>query len=224
MNASPPRYSAQPPVSPRPSKVRGRGLAWGLDLGAAGETGNRRKGMRRSVRPRSAGGDRGAQDEVIKLLPPLIIDDDDLDEGLQIIDYCVAGVLGASTTQGVRRLTARSATPATALVSCVGAARRDSKEGPHHVPRRTNGRPRPLAERSRVRARSRVSERLDDALRRTGMFLLRGHGVPREVVEGLRRHAREFFALPREVKARYAVDAACDGGYGSRCTRAEGLG
>ncbi|HEV3382560.1 MAG TPA: 2-oxoglutarate and iron-dependent oxygenase domain-containing protein [Trebonia sp.] len=61
--------------------------------------------------------------------------------------------------------------------------------------------------------RAAVGERLDEALRRTGMFLLRSHGVPREVVEELRRRAREFFALPREVKARYAVEAACDGGW-----------
>lgn len=61
--------------------------------------------------------------------------------------------------------------------------------------------------------RAAVGERLDEALRRTGMFLLRGHGVPREVVDELRQRAREFFALPREVKARYAIEAACDSGW-----------
>jgi isopenicillin N synthase-like dioxygenase len=61
--------------------------------------------------------------------------------------------------------------------------------------------------------RAAISERLDAALRRTGMFLLRGHGVPHEVVDELRGTAREFFALPREVKARYAIETACDGGW-----------
>ena len=61
--------------------------------------------------------------------------------------------------------------------------------------------------------RAAIGERLDAALRRTGMFLLSGHGVPREAVDELRARAREFFALPRDVKARYAVEAACDGGW-----------
>lgn len=61
--------------------------------------------------------------------------------------------------------------------------------------------------------RAAMEERLDAALRRTGMFLLRGHAVPGDVIGEMRGRAREFFALPREVKARYAVEAACDCGW-----------
>ncbi|MEV7816136.1 2-oxoglutarate and iron-dependent oxygenase domain-containing protein [Streptomyces flaveolus] len=58
-----------------------------------------------------------------------------------------------------------------------------------------------------------MAEALDQGLRETGMFLLRGHGVPREAMSRLRAQAREFFMLPREVKARYAITAPYDSGW-----------
>ncbi|MFD9734837.1 isopenicillin N synthase family dioxygenase [Umezawaea sp. NPDC059074] len=61
--------------------------------------------------------------------------------------------------------------------------------------------------------RERVAADLDTALRDTGMFLLDGHGVPREVIDGFRARAREFFALPHDVKARYAVESFHDSGW-----------
>jgi len=61
--------------------------------------------------------------------------------------------------------------------------------------------------------RAHVAAELDAALRSTGVFLLDGHGVPREVIDGFRARAKEFFALPREVKARYAIEAAYDSGW-----------
>ncbi|WP_413810608.1 isopenicillin N synthase family dioxygenase [Streptomyces sp. OE57] len=54
---------------------------------------------------------------------------------------------------------------------------------------------------------------LDAALRGTGMFLLEGHGVPQELMRELRARAREFFSLPREVKARCGIEAAYDSGW-----------
>lgn len=74
--------------------VRGRGLAWGLDLGAAGEPGTAAKvcaaAFDHGLLMETAGG----QGEVAKLLPPLTIGEDELDEGLEIIDQCVESVLG----------------------------------------------------------------------------------------------------------------------------------
>ena len=61
--------------------------------------------------------------------------------------------------------------------------------------------------------RAALSEELDAALRRTGMFLLRNHGVPQQAAVESRERAREFFSLPAQVKARYSVEAACDGGW-----------
>jgi diaminobutyrate-2-oxoglutarate transaminase len=75
-------------------KVRGRGLAWGLDLGTAGEPGTAAKVCAAAFDHGLLVETSGAQDEVIKLLPPLIVDGDELDEGLQIIDHCVGSVLG----------------------------------------------------------------------------------------------------------------------------------
>jgi isopenicillin N synthase-like dioxygenase len=53
--------------------------------------------------------------------------------------------------------------------------------------------------------RAGVAARVDEALRESGFLLITGHGVP----DGLRARTRElsraFFALPDQVKARYAV-------------------
>lgn len=54
---------------------------------------------------------------------------------------------------------------------------------------------------------------LDRALRETGMFLLVDHGVPQRLMDELRACGRRYFALPREVKARYAIEAAYDSGW-----------
>ena len=61
--------------------------------------------------------------------------------------------------------------------------------------------------------RAAVAAELDAALRETGMFLLDGHGVDRAVIDGFRAAARRFFALPKEIKAQYAIEAAYDSGW-----------
>ena len=54
-------------------------------------------------------------------------------------------------------------------------------------------------------ARRELASRVDHALRTSGFLLVTGHGVPGRLRERVRASAYEFFALPREVKARYAV-------------------
>ncbi|MFD4785677.1 isopenicillin N synthase family dioxygenase [Streptomyces sp. NPDC058459] len=61
--------------------------------------------------------------------------------------------------------------------------------------------------------RALITAELDTALRNTGMFLLSGHGVPRAVIDDFRDTAKRFFALHRDVKARYAIEAAYDSGW-----------
>ncbi|MDL5155226.1 isopenicillin N synthase family dioxygenase [Actinomycetospora termitidis] len=56
-----------------------------------------------------------------------------------------------------------------------------------------------------------VGKALDEALRTSGFLLVTGHGVPDDGRHAARAAAREFFALPAEVKARYAVAV---GGHG----------
>ena len=53
--------------------------------------------------------------------------------------------------------------------------------------------------------RAAVAAEVDAALRSVGFFLISGHRVPDELRAGVRAQAREFFALPGEVKRRYAV-------------------
>ena len=53
--------------------------------------------------------------------------------------------------------------------------------------------------------RADVAAQVDDALQRVGFFLVTGHGVAPELRTRVRAHARAFFALPAEVKQRYAV-------------------
>jgi len=57
-------------------------------------------------------------------------------------------------------------------------------------------------------ARAAVAARVDAALQSVGFFLITGHGVPSEMCARVRAGAREFFALPRETKRRYAVTVA----------------
>ncbi|MEU7694951.1 isopenicillin N synthase family oxygenase [Microbispora hainanensis] len=53
--------------------------------------------------------------------------------------------------------------------------------------------------------RARVAAQVDAALREIGFLLVTGHGVPAELREDVRAAARRFFALPAEVKQRYAA-------------------
>jgi isopenicillin N synthase-like dioxygenase len=50
-----------------------------------------------------------------------------------------------------------------------------------------------------------VVAQLDAALQSVGFFLVTGHGVSRADRTAVRSAAREFFALPQDVKRRYAV-------------------
>ena len=53
--------------------------------------------------------------------------------------------------------------------------------------------------------RADVARQVDQALRTSGFLLITGHGVPPGVRARTRAVAREFFALPAGVKARYAT-------------------
>ena len=50
-----------------------------------------------------------------------------------------------------------------------------------------------------------VAGQVDEALRTSGFLLITGHGVPDEARARTRAVAREFFALPAAVKARYTA-------------------
>jgi isopenicillin N synthase-like dioxygenase len=54
-------------------------------------------------------------------------------------------------------------------------------------------------------ARAAVAADVDAALQSVGFFLISGHGVPENLRADVRARARDFFALPVEVKQRYAV-------------------
>jgi validamycin A dioxygenase len=64
----------------------------------------------------------------------------------------------------------------------------------------------------RVR-REEIAQEIDDSLRRTGMFLLRGHGVPATLAEEMRAYGREFFSLSDEQKRKYGVQGRYDNGW-----------
>jgi isopenicillin N synthase-like dioxygenase len=53
--------------------------------------------------------------------------------------------------------------------------------------------------------RSAVAAQVDAALQGVGFLLVTGHGVSKDLAADVRRAAREFFALPDDVKDRYAV-------------------
>jgi isopenicillin N synthase-like dioxygenase len=63
-------------------------------------------------------------------------------------------------------------------------------------------------------ARAETAARVDAALRQAGFLLVTGHGVPGEQREAVRAAARAFFALPAEVKERYAVSVGGRGWLG----------
>jgi isopenicillin N synthase-like dioxygenase len=50
-----------------------------------------------------------------------------------------------------------------------------------------------------------VAAKVDETLRTAGFMLISGHGVPTELGTEARRLARKFFALPQELKEKYAV-------------------
>src|SRR5580704_9071655 len=54
-------------------------------------------------------------------------------------------------------------------------------------------------------ARDAVAAEVDAALQSVGFFLITGHAVAEELRARVRAEARAFFALPREIKQRYAV-------------------
>ena len=56
-----------------------------------------------------------------------------------------------------------------------------------------------------TRERGAVARQVDQALRTSGFLLITGHRVPADLRAQTRAVAREFFALPAEVKARYAI-------------------
>ena len=53
--------------------------------------------------------------------------------------------------------------------------------------------------------RAAVADQVDQALQSVGFFMITGHGVSRADRAAVRIAAREFFALPDEVKQTYAV-------------------
>ncbi len=63
------------------------------------------------------------------------------------------------------------------------------------------------------RQRAAMAAEIDASLRRTGMFLLRGHEVPAGLAEQMRACGRAFFALPPERKAACAVQGKYDNGW-----------
>jgi isopenicillin N synthase-like dioxygenase len=50
-----------------------------------------------------------------------------------------------------------------------------------------------------------VATQVDTALQRAGFLLVTGHGVDAELRAEVRAAARRFFALPDDVKQRYAI-------------------
>lgn len=56
-----------------------------------------------------------------------------------------------------------------------------------------------------VEARAAIARTVDDALQTAGFLLVTGHGIDPALRAGIREAARAFFALPAEVKERYAA-------------------
>jgi isopenicillin N synthase-like dioxygenase len=56
------------------------------------------------------------------------------------------------------------------------------------------------------RQRTQFAQELDQALQDSGFLLLTGHGVAADSRDDVRRAARRFFALPDEVRSRYATE------------------
>jgi len=56
--------------------------------------------------------------------------------------------------------------------------------------------------------RSAVVKVVKDSFQQVGFLLVEGHGIPTEVIDGLRNAFRDFFALPDEVKDNFAPISA----------------
>ncbi|MBL1078717.1 isopenicillin N synthase family oxygenase [Nocardia sp. 2] len=63
-------------------------------------------------------------------------------------------------------------------------------------------------------AAAQVLREVDAGMQRAGFLLVRGHGVPEGLPGALRGAARRFFALPEQVKQRYAVSVGGRGWIG----------
>jgi validamycin A dioxygenase len=63
------------------------------------------------------------------------------------------------------------------------------------------------------RRRAQITADLDAVLRQTGMFLVRGHGIPGELTDQMRTRGHAFFKLPREQKDKYSVARPYDNGW-----------
>jgi diaminobutyrate-2-oxoglutarate transaminase len=75
--------------------VRGRGLLWGVDLAAIDPTGAVTKAVARRCFENGLVIERvGRNDTVLKLLPPLVIDEDDLHRGIDILVEAVHATIG----------------------------------------------------------------------------------------------------------------------------------
>jgi diaminobutyrate-2-oxoglutarate transaminase len=75
----------------RVKEIRGRGLIWGMEMSTPelAKAVSKRAFAQRLIIELA-----GADDQVLKFLPPLVIEDTDLKRGLEILDKCVAAVNG----------------------------------------------------------------------------------------------------------------------------------
>jgi diaminobutyrate-2-oxoglutarate transaminase len=75
--------------------IRGRGLIWGMEMSRPelAKAVSQSAFTRRLIIERA-----GAEDQVLKFLPPLVIEESVLKKGLQIIDDSIAAAVGANTT------------------------------------------------------------------------------------------------------------------------------
>jgi len=71
-------------------KLRGRGMVWGLDFGSTGFAGEVSKAAFENYLLIELA---GSEDNVLKFLPPLVIDEETLREGLAIIDRVIGELL-----------------------------------------------------------------------------------------------------------------------------------
>jgi diaminobutyrate-2-oxoglutarate transaminase len=71
------------------ARVRGLGMIWGLELEAGLASEASREAFDRGLLLETA----GARDQVLKFLPPLVIEDDQLYEGLAIVDQALAALV-----------------------------------------------------------------------------------------------------------------------------------
>jgi validamycin A dioxygenase len=61
--------------------------------------------------------------------------------------------------------------------------------------------------------RAEMAAELDATLRKTGMFLLRGHGIPQQLTDQMRQEGHALMLLPAEQKQKYGVARPYDNGW-----------